>query len=83
MDKLDVNAGQTMDQRGSNTENVKTVTPMHKIKYPVCTKGNFHDGELLNYVYLSTTNKDDVLGCAICQEENKKGQWRPLKVVLH
>lgn len=55
------------------------------MKYPKCTKGNFHEGELLNYVLLNATTKDEVLGCAVCQEEKKifAATWRPLKVVLH
>ncbi|KAL4507998.1 hypothetical protein ABPG72_021371 [Tetrahymena utriculariae] len=76
--------GKTEPTQSPLKQKVKQIAPqIQKIKYPICQKGNFHEGELLNYVYLNTTNKDDVLGCAVCQEENKKGQWKPLKVVLH
>ncbi|EGR33112.1 hypothetical protein IMG5_061110, partial [Ichthyophthirius multifiliis] len=55
-----------------------------KLEYTECTKGGYHQGEKLNYVLLSSTQKEDLLGCALCAEENpqKKQEWKPLKIVL-
>ncbi|KRW99195.1 hypothetical protein PPERSA_07438 [Pseudocohnilembus persalinus] len=54
------------------------------IKYPVCPKQGFHEGEPLNHLCLNNQCKSDNIICSFCIEErHKQHQTMPLKVFFH
>jgi hypothetical protein len=56
----------------------------NEFKYPECTRGDFHNGEVLNLVCLEPKCIQQSIICGICYDQTHRDhKIRPLKLIIN